>query len=77
MVEKRIIGDISTVGQVRFVLAPSADTLRRFNLMNGETTNMQVVSSLTSKSFVNYANAANQGNYIIISNPVLYNNARV
>jgi hypothetical protein len=71
---RRIIGDISVAGQVRFVLAPSTDTLRRFNLMNGEATNQQVVSSLTSKTFVNYANASNQGNYLIISNPVLFNN---
>ena len=71
---RRIIGDISVAGQVRFVLGPSTDTLRRFNLMNGDVTNMQLVSSLTSKTFVNYANAANQGNYIIISNPALYNN---
>ena len=71
---KRIIGDISTAGQVRFVLAPSTDTLRKFNLMNGDASNFSTVSSLSSKTFINYGSAANQGNYIIISNPVLYNN---
>jgi Peptidase family C25 len=71
---RRIIGDISIAGQVRFVLAPSTDTLRRFNLMNGEVSNFQTVSSLSARTFINFANAANQGNYLIISNPVLYNN---
>jgi hypothetical protein len=72
---KRIIGDIGVAGQVRFVLSPSTDTLRRFNLMSGDVANNSLsVASLTAKTFVNYANAANQGDYIIISNPVLYNN---
>ncbi len=71
---KRIIGDISVAGQVRFVLAPSADTLRKFNLMNGDVSNFARVTSLSPKTFINYANAANRGDYLIISNPVLYNN---
>ncbi len=72
---RRIIGDISTAGQVKFVLAPSTDTLRKFNLMSGDIPNNSVsITSLTPKTFTNFANAANQGNYLIISNPVLYNN---
>ena len=71
---KRIIGDISTAGQVKFVLAPSADTLRKFNLISGDALNFDRVISLSAKTFINYATAANQGDYIIISNPVLYNN---
>ena len=71
---KRIIGDISTAGQVRFALAPSSDTLRKFNLMSQDPSNINLVSSLSSKTFINYANVNNQGNYLIISNPVLYNN---
>jgi len=71
---RRIVGDISIAGEVRFVLQPSADTLRRFNLMNGDASNIGQVTSLSSKTFINYSSAANQGDYIIISNPVLYNN---
>jgi hypothetical protein len=71
---KRIIGDISTPGQVKFVLAASTDTLRKFNLMNGEASNINIVTAVSAKTFINYGSAANQGNYIIISNPVLYNN---
>ncbi|MBL7701257.1 MAG: hypothetical protein JNM14_03325 [Ferruginibacter sp.] len=72
---KRIIGDISTAGQVKFVLAPSTDTLRRFNLMSGDVANNSIaIQSLTAKNFINYATPANQGDYLIISNPALFNN---
>lgn len=52
--------------------------------LNGSTSNMnlvlvsedpsavQTVASLTPKTFLNLANSANQGNYIIISSPLLY-----
>lgn len=71
---RRIIGDISTPGQVKFALAASSDTLRKFNLMSGDVSNVNIVTSLVSRSFINFGNTANQGNYIIISNPALYNN---
>ena len=71
---RRIIGDISTAGQVKFALVPSSDTLRKFNLMSGDVSNISLVTGLTGKTFINYATAALQGDYLIISNPVLYNN---
>ncbi len=71
---RRIIGDISTAGQVKFALAPSSDTMRKFNLMNGDVSNFTTVTSLLPKTFTSFAGAASQGDYIIISNPVLYNN---
>ncbi len=71
---RRYLGNIEVAGQVRFVLPPSTDTIRRFNLMNGTAANMYSVPQLASKTFVNFANTANQGNYIIISNPRLYDN---
>lgn len=71
---KRIIGDISTPGQVKFALVPSSDTLRKFNLMSGDVSNINVVTGLNSKTFINFGNTASQGNYIIISNPALYDN---
>lgn len=70
----RYIGDISTPGQVKFALPPSSDTLRKFNLVSQDASNINQVTSLTSKTFINFANTANQGDYLIISNPVLYNN---
>ena len=71
---KRYIGDISTAGQVKFVLPPSTDTLRKFNLVSQDVSNINMINSLSTKTFINYANTANQADYIIISNPVLYNN---
>ena len=71
---RRYIGDISTPGQVKFVLPPSLDTLRRFNLMSQASSEVNLVTSLTPKTFTNFANTAIQGDYLIISNPVLYDN---
>ena len=71
---KRYLGDINSPGQVKFVLPPSADPVRKFNLISQDPTNINLITGLTSKSFLNLSNAANQGDYLIISNPVLYNN---
>ncbi len=70
---RRYLGDISTPGQVKFVLPPSSDTLRKFNLMSQVVSNINSVTGFTTKTFTNFANAANQGDYLIISNSVLYN----
>ncbi len=70
---KRYLGDISTAGQVRFVLPASSDTLRKFNLMSQAASNVNIVAGFSPVTFTNYASAANQADYIIISNPVLYN----
>lgn len=71
---KRYLGDITIPGQVRFVLPASAEPVRRYNLISQDPGNVNMVSGLTSKTFVNYNLAANQGDYLIVSNPVLYNN---
>jgi hypothetical protein len=47
-------------------------TSRRLVLVNEDPSTVNTVGGLTSKNFVNFANSANQGNYIIISNPLLY-----
>ena len=71
---RRYIGDISSVpGKVVFVLPASADPLRSFILVNQETANVNTISSLTARNFINYANTAQQGDYVIISHPALYN----
>lgn len=71
---RRYLGNTEVAGQVRFVLPPSTDTLRRFNLMSAGSNNIYPVAQLTSKTFTNFSNIANQGDYIIISNPKLYDN---
>ncbi|MFT3680353.1 MAG: C25 family cysteine peptidase [Ferruginibacter sp.] len=69
----RYTGDISEAGKVKFVLPPSLDAERKFQLISEENLNVNNVSALTKRQFVDYTQQANQGNYIIISNPVLYN----
>jgi hypothetical protein len=70
----RYVGDIlSTPGKVKFVLPASTDPLRKFILINEETTSIQTISAFTSKVFVDFSNTANQSDYIIISHPALYN----
>ncbi len=71
----RYTGDIlSTPGKVKFVLPPSAITLRKFRLVNQENTSFIPVNTLTSKTFINFSTLTNQGDYLIISHPTLYNN---
>jgi Peptidase family C25 len=71
---KRYFGDISITDTVQFVLPASAEPVRRFNLMSQAANNTSIIPSLTSKTFIDYNAAANRGDYLIISNPVLYNN---
>jgi hypothetical protein len=69
---KRYSGDItSTPGKVKFVLPASTDTVRKFILVNEE--NFNSVNNFTQRNFINYNLTAQQGNYLIISNPLLYN----
>ncbi len=71
----RYIGDITTFpGKVLFVLPPSAIAKRKFQLVSEDASNINIIGSLTKRNFINYGIAGNQANYIIISNPVLYNN---
>jgi hypothetical protein len=69
---KRYIGDISTPGKVKFVLPPSTVSLRKFQLSSADPSYIQNITKIEKRNFVNYALAANQGNYLIISNPILY-----
>ncbi|MEQ1553347.1 MAG: C25 family cysteine peptidase [Ferruginibacter sp.] len=71
---KRYIGEIaSTPGKVKFVLPASSDPIRKFILNNVEAASINSISNLAAKTFVNYNTTATRGDYIIISNPSLYN----
>lgn len=71
---RRYIGEIaSTPGKVKFVLPASAEPVRQFRLVNEETGNTGSVIAFTARTFIDYNAAANRGDYIIISNPRLYN----
>ena len=69
---KRYTGDISTPGKVKFALPPSSDTLRKFELVSEDPSAIKNVTSLQQRNFLNFGLSANQGDYLIISNPLLY-----
>lgn len=68
----RYTGDIAVAGKVRFALPPST-AVRKFMLVNEEAGNITNVASFTTRNFINYNQTDKQGDYLIISNPVLYN----
>lgn len=72
--QQQYTGDISTAGTVKFAL-PAAGAARQLLLVNEEATNYVNIAAqdFQPRTFVDFNNTANQGNYIIISNPLLYN----
>ncbi len=69
---KRYTGDISTPGKVKFALPPSSDTLRKFELVSEDPSAIQNVASFQQRNFLNFGLTANQGDYLIITNPLLF-----
>ena len=62
---------ISSAGILTFALPGSASS-RNLVLVSQDPSNLQTINTLIQKSFTTYADPLNQGNYLIISNPVLY-----
>ncbi|MDQ3278236.1 MAG: hypothetical protein M3Q06_07910, partial [Bacteroidota bacterium] len=60
--------------QVRVVLQASA-TPRNLVLVNQAASNISTIQSMEVRNFINYNTAATKGDYLIISNPVLFNGA--
>ncbi|MFL5746554.1 MAG: C25 family cysteine peptidase, partial [Niastella sp.] len=58
-------------GIAEFALPGSAAN-RQLVLVSEDGSNINTVTTMTSRNFINYNNAVNQGTYIIISNPILY-----
>lgn len=58
--------------QVKFVLLPSA-TARDLVLVSEDGSNVAFVGTLQPRNFIDYGAAANQGDYLIISNAALFN----
>ena len=67
----RIVADISVAGQVRIVLPPSAQT-RKLVLCSAATAAVRTITGFTPIDFVDYGISSNQGDYLIISNPLIY-----
>jgi hypothetical protein len=62
---------ISAAGVLTFSL-PGAGAVRNLVLVSQDPSNVITVNSLTKRNFISYADPSNQGNYLIISNPILY-----
>jgi len=71
---KRYTADLSVAGKFRFVLPPST-TLQKLRMVSEDPTAITTINSLTQRKFIDYSQFANQGNYIIISNSILYSSS--
>ena len=69
---KRYVADISTPSLIKIALEPSSLD-RELVLVSEDNSNINFVTTLETRNFINYGLPANQGDYLIISNPVLYN----
>jgi Peptidase family C25 len=70
--QQLITGDITNPALVKIVLPPSAEN-RKLILVSRGAGNYRTVTELVARNFINFNIAANQGDYVIISNPLLYN----
>ena len=68
---KRYIGNTSAVDTLQFLLAPSVEAYQLVLVRLGGSVT-QTISSLKQTSFINFADVSNQGDYLIISNPLIY-----
>ena len=72
---KRYQGDIVTVpGKIRFLL-PAAGVVQKYQLLNVANSIGSPVTSLQKKNFVNFSDPANQGDFLIISNKILFSSS--
>ncbi len=62
---------IASAGIYTFVL-PGSPFARNLVMVSEDPTNVHTVNFLTKKNFTTFADPLSQGNYLIISNPVLY-----
>lgn len=67
---KRYTANTTVANLLRFAL-PASNAERELVLASEDVGNILSIQSLTSKTFIDYSNIANQGNYIIISNKLL------
>ncbi len=67
----RYVADVSVPGTVSFLLTPSTQTYQLV-LVRGDGSTATVINTLQQRNFVPFSQKANQGNYLIISNPTIY-----
>ncbi len=69
---KRYVADISNPSYIQIALEPSV-TDRNLVLVSEDNSNINPITSLQTRNFINYGLPGNQGDYLIISNQVLFN----
>jgi Peptidase family C25/CARDB len=62
---------ISSAGILTFVL-PGSGSTRNMVLVSQDPSNILPVNNMVKKNFISFADPLNQGNYLIISNPILF-----
>jgi len=68
---KRYVSDVSVPGLYQFLLQPSSGNYH-LSLARGDGSNAQTITRLEARHFIDFTQAANQGDFIIISNPLIY-----
>jgi hypothetical protein len=69
---QRYAADLSASPTLKFVLSPSSVD-RRLVLVSEEPANFQSITEFQQRNFNNYFNSSNQGDYLIITNSILFN----
>ncbi len=69
---KRYVVNIDNPILLKVLLLPSASA-RKLILVSHDASNIAAITNAQQRNFVNFTNAANQGNYLIISHPALLN----
>ena len=67
--QRRYVSDVSA-GVARFVILPSGSETK-FALVSESASNITPVTAFQTRNFVNYLDAANQGDYLMITHPIL------
>ena len=67
---KRYVANTNTPTILQFYL-PASATARDLILVSEDASNINIITNLQQRNFINYANTANQGDYLIISNKIL------
>lgn len=66
----RYVGDLSTPGKVKFAL-PASTSETNYVLVSAETANATNINALTTRNFIRYSDAGNQGDYLMITSMTL------
>lgn len=73
---KRYAANTDVAGILRFALPPGA-TERRLVLVSEDASNILLINNLIKRNFIDYSSAANQGDYLIISNKIIFSGSNI